>query len=1110
MQGYTEKSYYDNTKYTGVVATNDPINEGYFKHLVNFDISDTGQSLTPRKGFLTTTLVHGGQLVSLSDSTIIFKDNNIQECVVYDFKNHKGYTVDIDAYNLNNKLIPTTRAIAYLDWDDVLDFLLQEVAPIQDEMTEIRLSVPTEEEARILLLEHTLANLELLKDTKIERIVDTNMVYKTLIKVKYATNYPFILEMYYRKDATTILDTTYPANTLVFGVVDVVNHPTYDVNERNIASPKSIIPPVMQNLYTESTRPAGFVSELGGALYVSNLDLSQYYINYVRRNGDYLVRPYFNLNPAYVELNEDSSVTCKWAYRVDITSMHPNNKYPIYRSPWMNYTSRSAEPTNIFTPSLSTSDLTNANKSLRHFRSTSHIIFVVPRSYYSTVTTIPMNSSDVNIPQPDAASTTALQGVVASWNSIISTIDSPESLKNAILTLSDSALFYVYNLRAPNESEATNIYRPASAFESSGTNYLVYATTNNYTIERTSSTDLNYEGLFLTGTQVVDLITKGNILDTEGVTFRLLPYAARDTYNPYAGTNKYRWVFAPLQYHGWANMGTVEDYPSSVSKYSIYSGLLTSYKFCYSEDGEYIIGDRTNTLLNGLGLNADERNEFFKYGFTITFYLRPYKASDIEPVSSLHECATVSQIWNVSSYATSSVQVLYSYDSFPITTIPQTLTKEPADIAAARHFIVFNNDQLVVWNNNVLYISEPGAPYYFKEASKIELGERIVKALQFKTVLLVFTTQHLYAVYQSELLTPSVADPKVQESTIIWTQQIVLYNIMASDRYADVIQVFNQMVLFYSEDGQLFMIKPNTVIDSETRFTLQYFNKSANDILANYDVYINERLAEYNIQEQITKDQVQIKALLSINTIKIFYCVPGYLTYVLIYDVINNRYTVYDSLTFTDISDKMYTESGETYLTNYDGKTYFTFDYVEPNQEDSMCDMSITNNFKRIAVSALIDTGNLNLNNHLYKRFRDLYIVFKNLSASKLLFNIETVVDDVVSHPYYVTQLQVQDIGGTSYYVTIPRANKNDIVDLIDINQVSEVASSAFLYALNHNLFEERNTLMDFAGYTSSKLLTHKTSIVSMGKVFRLKMQFISKGKYKIQNFGIVYKERRI
>ena len=90
VKGYAEKNYYDNTKFTGgIFATNDPLNEGSFKHLVNFDISDTGQSLTPRKGFLTTALKYkqdGVDVeVELSDKTIYYFDANIGKWIFIDF-----------------------------------------------------------------------------------------------------------------------------------------------------------------------------------------------------------------------------------------------------------------------------------------------------------------------------------------------------------------------------------------------------------------------------------------------------------------------------------------------------------------------------------------------------------------------------------------------------------------------------------------------------------------------------------------------------------------------------------------------------------------------------------------------------------------------------------------------------------------------------------------------------------------------------------------------------------------------------------------------------------------------------------------------------------------
>ena len=102
IKGYAEKNYYDNTKFSGgIVATNDSLNEGYFKHLVNFDISDTGQSLTPRKGFITT-MFKKGDYWAPSDKCIYFYDESLGKYIFYECVNigtgeGKAYIVDFDS-----------------------------------------------------------------------------------------------------------------------------------------------------------------------------------------------------------------------------------------------------------------------------------------------------------------------------------------------------------------------------------------------------------------------------------------------------------------------------------------------------------------------------------------------------------------------------------------------------------------------------------------------------------------------------------------------------------------------------------------------------------------------------------------------------------------------------------------------------------------------------------------------------------------------------------------------------------------------------------------------------------------------------------------------------
>lgn len=1090
VQGYTEKSYYDNTKYLGMVATSDPISEGYFKHMVNMDISDTGQSVTPRKGYLTTTLRYNTllqELISLSSNTILFKDNNIQSHIIYDFDSNHAFIADVSAYNIDNKLLPITHRIVNLDWTDVVTFLRREIAEVE------AYAATGVNDGQ--LLSYIKQRLSLYNGTEVRHILDSALIHKTLIKVKFSltTDYPFLLEIYYREDAVESL--SLPADTLVFSVTDTTQHPTYDTTRRNIASAKSIIPTVLQNLYTTENRPDGHTNVLG-MIYAKTLDIpAKYLLEHIYQNQTCRLRPHFDLSPASIATNDSTSL---WAFRFDIVSTKKYNSSEdelkhdnIFRSPWYKYVDGVTEPV-VVIPIPTTTDTTNADRTLRHIKGTRFAITLLPLTPDDLVVTDETGTIPVYFP-PEPANIVDLRERWLLWRDALNKINSRATLLTAINTLKSSARFHVHAFT--DEKLIINV--------TDLDHNIVFDVDSDYNVINTANTFPDYNDYSITGDALLELIDE-DYFDGGHIFFKMLPYAVKNRH--YDGYTYNRFWLTTINF--WS---TYSNLPHQIYAYNRYN-MTSVYKPYLLESGKYILELNTYVFNNptspaAAGLPNMKADGFFDNGFSIIFYLYPYTPADLVG-KTINELEVLKDSWAVSGYLTTR-SLVYGYDNLTVTTIEETIIKEPRDIQLSNNFIIFEDNRLVVWHSNVVYMSEPGDYYYFKEANRKQFPERIVKVLQFKTILLVFTVQHLYAIYETEIVSTATDDKGkvVQVSEFHYVQQRVLYNIMASDKYADVIQVFNQMVLFYSDDGQMFMIKPSTVIDNETLFTLQYFNKSANDILRNYDVYINERLSDYNIDTRITKDQVHIKALVSITAIKIFYYVPGYITYILNYDVINNRYSVYDTLTFTNISDKMYIDTGELYLTQHNNKTYFTVAYTESNAKDTNIDMSVVNNFKKIGISTLLDTGNINLNNHLLKRYRDLLVTFKNLSASKLLFNFETVIDDVVVRPYYDTQLQVQDFGGTSYYVSVPKANNNDIVELV---QLGITASNTIDYALNKNLFEEVNLLFNFEDYMYAKLLTHRSSILGMGKVFRLKLQFVSKGVYKIQNFGIIYKERRV
>ena len=326
------------------------------------------------------------------------------------------------------------------------------------------------------------------------------------------------------------------------------------------------------------------------------------------------------------------------------------------------------------------------------------------------------------------------------------------------------------------------------------------------------------------------------------------------------------------------------------------------------------------------------------------------------------------------------------------------------------------------------------------------------------------------------------------------------------------------MVLFYSSEGQLYMIKPSSTIDSETQFGIQYFNKSANHIFANYEEYINERLKAYNKlnvndpEDYVTKEQVKIKALLDIDTIKIFFSVPNRITFVVVYDVVNNRYTTYDTLSFTQAESLWHVEGGEAYLTREGTHTYITVPIQSKLGTDQNADMHYQNVFKKEPIFTLLDTGVLNLNNHITKRMRDLRLTIKNIDATKILYNAELTLDDTIIRPMYSPNFRVKMVNGLDTTMRVEETPQADVDELFGLNQTigidgtREEISSFYLH--QDKDFFEKNALLRTETINSTRLIEYNSSILGVGKNIRLRIQLVSKGKYKLQSFSIIYKEK--
>lgn len=1196
VAGYPEKSYYENTTFQGVVATGDPLNEGSFALLTNLDISDTGQSVSPRKGFLTTTLETSEGPVTLTKKSLFYRDPNLQRDIIIDLnkfnKEDWAFLTDITQYKLNTKKYLPAEAISKggIDIDDLI-VLMQTEDIYAGDLTPL-------ENIQYLFDNSSLLDGHILK---IARSITTVTAFITKLRFDNAAHqFNYFLKVYYRKDAP---NETLSADTMILSYIDTQAQ-TESLANRNIASKKSILLDPILHMQAENAdtdgdlilpgvlllaeteiisvppsmpyNPQGFsIAYLEDGPYLSG-DTHRRVKGYLNKVVDsklkavpnnIIVAPSFHLPKASSLFIGEGVSNPLWAYRFDVINTDNTKLPPIYKSPWRKL--EHAQEDNDIIPELNimlsnsggaynaplfTYYVTADSTALRH--TTTGVTFSDPsRNGMGTFAAqegeyFMKLRSNTQTPSSGAPGTyDSVWAVFAALKSVFKDVTS-----ETISTLNRDFLDKNQFVFIPENSVNSLVYKPGES--NSGE---TLATLEDYT-ERTSelsSQDLN------------DLLTHVYAANTNTIKTPIL-YFSKDNYDALHKLNAtnfivhvldklrahdVRLVFLPFSRRRVGTTGSSNQFAFDdiylCSMQGIYINGLKAFLYDYSNDSGLTLGNprtfqEVQTTLSTQTIPLVERNfnvldifakvygtslgdlinkgipsSAFSAGVNVILYLKAYTTEMLNAIdgSDYLKLVIANQNWDASAYMIASSNV-WGKDGTYINLYDKI---NPPLIENAKRFITFE-DRLVTWNANNVFISEEGVQGYFIEGMKKEFPEEVLKVIAFKTILLVFTTQHLYAIYRVELETPTEevneqGEPKVLK-TITWVQQPVLYNLNPERDYLDVIQVYNQMILFYSNEGQLYMIRPSTTIDRDTQFSIQYFNKSANDILNNYTDYINERLIQYGkiksegYEDFVTREQVQIHCLVDIDYIKIFFTVPNQITFILIYDVIHNRYTTYDTLSFNDIVGVEHVEGGELYLTQEGSSLFLTLPVLPKLAVDQNMDIHYNRQFRKEPIFTLVDTGNLNLNNHLRKRLRDLRITLKNIDATKILYSAEIYTDDTRLHPFYAPEFKVKMINGPAYSMVIDPAPVDDVNELFGMNQIVGIEGNRDdmkLYRLHedHSFFET-NRLLKTETINSSRLIEYNSNVLGMGKSLRIKLQLISTGKYKLQSFGIVYKERRV
>lgn len=1178
VKGYFEKNFYDNTKFTGgIVATHDTLNEGSFKHLVNFDISDMGQSITPRKGFITTTLKYNDKVITLSSSTIYFFDANIGKYIFIDF--NKGY-INADLkyipciykanLDLDNLYITDVVPINNLDYSDLIEYF-------NSDMSDYLIDMKPE------------------SDNVAQSVIDEYGITKYIIKAK-SRDKIFWMSIVYREEETKYENIVYPKDTVVLSYLNFDDTVNINSADRNIASAKPIIPNPMQKIYSKSDEPPEFIETFP--------------LIYVKKDEDYLLETTQDLNnikfiPHYL-LKEPDNDNYIWSYTYDIISTSSDVSYLqdklVHRSTLYDLKTNDS----LITRSSIKSDYrqlvqqvqTDYNVPSPSSTDTDFYYKWSPARYNSYISDLDITKNNI-----DFMSNMKDVLVVHVGPKITNTID-PVKL-SGFLDSVDISMYEFIPILSNTKFTEDGITSEAASYNLHVDESSIFKTANNK-IQVARDFKNNAANLTLFQYDVIELISKmNNIPNINNYRFyikkysELVDYFDSDTkgYSNYIQTSTYARIIAfkdegmdfdefckHISKYEYTNiifrpfttvskfefdtpLATGKNYPNNTelcklfynadkysSGYYVYTDLDTCvdnfqevslsdlvnnhlpynnafnilFQYRYSAETTELLAPmltRTDltksksfndpvittviTELNYYGASIFTRDEndnlvfnystdtsiikslhnkgFFEQGISIVFYIIKIPKKDYvdsDPILSKTISYTRDYFITTSSYKQSRQIIMYSAKP---TTIIQQLETEPKDIAEAKNSLIFRSslgDCLVLYTGNKVYMSEPSYQYYFKYTGLYEYPEPIIKVIQYKDTLLVFTTQNLYSIYPTEITnsvengTDEEGNTKyVQVTTTVYATLPVLYNLMVDSKYKDAIQVYNQMILFYSADGQMFMIKPSATIDNDTRFSIQYFNKSVNDILLNYKDYMQERLSSYGINKDI--EDVNIKVSVSINFIKIFYSAPGLITYILIYDIINNRYYVYDTIDFTNIRNFWYNDGYEVYVSIHKDFMYFTQQY------NDYSDISQYYNFTQHGIETELDTGIINLNNHLKKRFKDVHVMYKNITADTLKFSSDTYVDDVPVYLDIQSSIEVRNVATRDTYIIVDTDNRV-------------------------NLLEENTALFDFSKYNSNRILTHRSNIVSRGKTFQTQLHFNSTGLYKIISYGIIYKEHTV
>jgi len=533
----------------------------------------------------------------------------------------------------------------------------------------------------------------------------------------------------------------------------------------------------------------------------------------------------------------------------------------------------------------------------------------------------------------------------------------------------------------------------------------------------------------------------------------------------------------------------------------------------------------TVRTVNPLKLDFDD---FFKAGILAVFYLYNY--------STIESLIEPDEFYDNLAYRKTSATYFYKYGSvnryYPEDFIDDKLDKESYAIKYCKYITPFE-DMLFIYGNsmykNTVFMSEPGAPYYFTMGNTFEFDHEVIHVQAFKTIALVFTINDIWVIYRVE------TRDEFGKITIHWRMKKVLYNISTEVKNKPSIKNITRYITLMS-NNVLYLIKPSTYISDDTEFYLNILSQNIDAIVRDPLMFINERLRYHGIFKEAKEFQMNLNA--TDNYIKLYYStkISDTVNYTLIltYDILNQRWYEEDTCSFgyphqiylLDSTTKyeMLTENNNQLFITYNTDKYKNMMLNSFNE--SYYDRNYYENFP---IKYYIDSGYLKLNEHLKKRFKTLQFNIKNVDSKQILFTYNFTIDD----RQYENNFEPVYVTNDSNVLVEVQSIKDLVIDVQSLKQLEleltksiiKLGDQTILDNLKDKLILNKeidltikdlliseigtlnNFLLDFANLEIGDIMTVKQPLLGIGRLPRIQLGFTANNRFYILAFALLYSE---